>query len=383
MATIDELKPEQLKNPEIREKIKELADDFIIHVQAQEAFALQEKLASILDSSDLKNLQPELYNEYQNLLVKLKWTASSIIPEGEFLKLIKEDYLLALGDENIDAQDRIEIKMFSVDLFPRNELRQKIYKAVKENEEKLGVRTIKEWINDYSQSFDFQERTKTTHLDYLSQNPGVRSLSEKEKDILRKILWTLDSLLIVTPVMSEPLFSEAYKIIAGIGIIRKPIPFPTPPATLPAPEIKKEIRPIPLEVTEKPEKAGLLKKLFGKKPKKPEFKPSVYEKRISPYEKKRRFSSIMSTLNRPIATIDIPHPKPPKAEEIQTFSGVETKPEKKEAEKTSEAKPKSAPAMPQYQIRTMKQDIEKAGKQPLPPKPTPKVKDNVVDLSGK
>jgi len=44
----------------------------------------------------------------------------------------------------------------------------------------------------------------------------------------------------------------------------------------------------------------------------------------------------------------------------------------------------------QYRIRTMKQDIEQAKRQPasqrgepIPPRPKPKIKDNIVDLSGR
>jgi hypothetical protein len=140
------------------------------------------------------------------------------------------------------------------------------------------------------------------------------------------------------------------------------------------------------EVEEKPKKPSPFKKLFKKKPEKskpektkpkpeipaPPKKPAFFKGKISPYEQRRGV--------------------PP---EIPTFS--------KELEKTSQRlarlKQKKAEAplkkvdVGEYKIRTMKQDVEKAKKQVIPQKPRPeadqpqagkpKLKNNIVDLSGK
>lgn len=138
-------------------------------------------------------------------------------------------------------------------------------------------------------------------------------------------------------------------------------------------------------VEEKPKKPSPFKKLFTKKPKPkpgipaPPKKPAFFKGKISPYERRR----------------GIP-PKPPiEPTAIPTFP--------KELERASQRlarlKQKKAEAplkkvdVGEYKIRTMKQDVEKAKKQVIPQKPRPeadqpwtdkpKLKNNIVDLSGK
>ena len=132
MATIEELDSIQIKNPNVFEKVEELTTPFIFHSQTKEAYDVQEKLTSLLKLSDLASLNPELHKKYQDLIIQLKWAASPIISEGEFLKLLKENYLAALKNEDADALNRLEARMFSVDLMPRKELREKIHKSIRE-----------------------------------------------------------------------------------------------------------------------------------------------------------------------------------------------------------------------------------------------------------
>lgn len=383
MATIDELTSEQIRNPEIFQKIKELGDSYIRCVQAKEAWLLQDRLNSLLKTSNLQNFNPELQKQYDNLLVALKWAALPLLPEQEVLNVLSHRYLAVLDKEDIDVRDRIEAKMFTLDLFPRNELRQKMQRALRENKERLGNKTFGEWLLDYGKTFDFRDRDELTHLQYVRQNPAVRTLSELEKNKLRKALQIFDKTLLVAPVMSEPLLSMAVRAMIRGGVIKKE---EVNPALLQSFSIPTEAPRVPLAPAvpralpeEKPEKIGFFKKLFGKKPKKlkkeeepelilptpsktrevPEEVMPIYRGKISPYEKKREI-----TPQKPFVEAE---------EEIPTFP--------KELEKKAR---ETRPSIEEkYKIRTMKRDIEKAKRQPIPPKPEPKIKDNIVDLSGK
>ena len=345
MAIIDQLKPEQLREPEIFKRIKELADPFILHIEGRNAHFLQEKLESLLEDSKLADFQPELYKKYQDLINNLQWAAFSLLPDENMMKVLKRNYLTALDNEDINIVDRIEAKMFSVDLFPRNEIRQKMQKALKENEERLGERTFGEWLLDYSRTFDFRERDEMTPSRYVHENPKAQTLSEIEKNKLRKALQIFDKTLLVTPVMSEPAFSMTVREMIKVGTIKERVN-----PTLLQPPIRTSATPkkTPVPVEEKPKEPSPKPSPFEKLLRKP-IPPKIektpkeiinYEKRISPYERKRETGST-----------------------------------KEEG----------------YQIRTMKQDIEKAKKQPTqgePPKAKPKVRDNnrdnnIVDLSGK
>ncbi len=373
MATIDELTPEQIRNPEIYQKIKDLGDSFVRRNQAKEAWSLQNKLNSLLKISNLQNFNPEMQKKYDNLLAALKWTAFPLLAEEDALLLLKNNYLSVLDNEDIDTHDRMEARMFTLDLFPRNELRQKMQKALKENSERLGNKTFGEWLMDYSKMYDFRERDEMTPQKFVRQDLRDAGLSEPEKNKLRKALQIFDKTLLVTPVMSEPLFSMAVMNMIKGGIIDKasidpallqtisitartavktpaaPIaPAPMRPAPIPTPIRREEVR----EVKEIQEVREVKEKLEKEPIEKPQRPTGLFEKMFGEKQK-----------------------------EISTFPE-----ELAEKEPVTEPAPQPAPLSPAqggYRIRTMKQDIEKMKRQPIPPKPVPKIKDNIVDLSGK
>lgn len=404
MATIDELTPEQIRYPEIYQKIKDLGDSFVRCVQAKEAYFLQEKLEALLNASNLQNFNPELYKNYQDFLAALKWTAFPLLSEENALLLLKNNYLSILDNADIDVQDRIEARMFTLDLFPRNELRQKMHGALKENNERLGNKTFGERLLDYNKAYDFRERDEMTSMKYISQDIKDQGLSELEKNKLRKALQIFDKTLLATPVFSEPLFSMAIRTLIKSGVIKERInpallqsfpmiaattptikipPMPKPAekpkiASIPKPIVEKKPLPtgeaglpagrqaIPLKAAAETKKPGLFEKLFGAKTKEPkETLFSSYEKQISPYEEKREMPS------REITTF-------PEEKELET-----TIPEPEEPKKPEKPESIASPLPKTYQIRTMKGDIERIKKQPIPPRPEPKIKDNIVDLSGK
>ena len=112
--------------------------------------------------------------------------------------------------------------------------------------------------------------------------------------------------------------------------------------------------------------------------------PSVYEGRVSPYERKEE------VLEKEEKIPTFPE------KEIPTFSKEFEEKAKKASlrlihRKQKELKKPKVPPIPvkkvdikgKYKIRTMKKDIEKVKEQVAPSKTKPRVKNNVVDLSGK
>lgn len=427
MITIDELRSEQLKNLEVFEQIKELAGSFIFFAQTKEAYFLQQKLAPLLETSDVTDFQPELYKKYQDLIAQLRWVALVMLPNEEVLKVLKESYLAVLENEDINILDRIEAKMFSLGLMPRNELRREMQGALKENIERIGSRTFGEWLLDYSKTLDFRDRDEFSPVGYVRQSSEAQTLLESEKNKLRKALHLFDKALLVTPVVDEFALGILLQDMIRGGTIKKEsvnpallqsfsIPIEKPEVTRILTEAAarraREIEKAPKEKPEKeePKKPGFFKRLFGKKPKKPkkpkppkpkkekELEPeeivppkieeaaqrlrkisSIYKGKISPYERKREVGPTH------IGRIIPPSPGPILEKRIPTFP-EKTKQEIKKLEKEEEKKPKVPPTpvkkvdmKGKYRIQTMKKDIEKA-KQALP---KPKVKNNVVDLSGK
>ncbi len=410
MATIDELTPEQIKTPEIFQKIKELGDSLIMRSQAKEAYFLQEKLSTLLSSTNLPSFNPELYKNYQDLLTSLKWTAFTILPDETNLELLSNQFIAVLDNEDINTQDKIEAKLFTKGLFPRNEFRQKMHGALNENKEILGNKTFGEWLKDYSKKYDFRDRDDLTPSRYVNQDLKDETLSEAEKNKLKKALQIFDKTLLITPVMSEPLLSMAIRAMIKGGVIKEQInpallrPSPTP---VELPKIAEEKIPVPQKIIQPAPAPVIIKEpekpVAPKSEPKPESKKEVEPKIAKPGLFEKWFGKSEKSTEGPEKKLEkekaetVPE-KETIFKEIPTFTEKTEAPAKPEQEPLPE--PTLQPKQPQltYKIRTMKDDIERAkkqtlptekqpapiGRQAIPPKPTPKVvKNNIVDLSGK
>jgi hypothetical protein len=352
MATIDELTSEQLTHSETLEKIRTMVHGFVIYEEMSNAWGWARKLENrnreLLDSS------PEIYKQYEKLTAQLKFIALPFLTDEQIFDLIEKHSLKVIQAE-IDIKRKISAYLTSRSVFVRDQIKRNILASLKKNQEKLENKTLGEWLLAYDKFAGARRNTSIERTKFLTQDPEAKNLSEESKQHLSKILEFYDNLKITIPI---PII-EVSEITLKEYFAELNVPLPTM-APLP-------IKPI---IPIKPIKAE------ESKPKQPEIKPTPPPKK----------PSILSSLVRPIS---MPSAKPPKTEEIPTFSkeaeksGKKFEEEKKETTKTEKVEPKPIVPPSQYRIRTMKQDIEMVKKQPIPQKPEPKIKDNIVDLSGK
>jgi|GEM_PF-5010925 len=353
MATIDELTSEQLTSSETLEKIRTMVHGFVIYEEMSNAWGWARKLES--RSREIADSSPEIYKQYEKLAAQLKFIALPFLTDEQIFDLI-EKHSLKVIRAGIDIKRKISAYLTSRSVFVRDQIKRNILASLKRNQEKLENKTLGEWLLAYDKFAGARRNTSIERTKFLTQDPEAKNLSEESKQHLSKILELYDNLKITIPLpvigVSEITLKEYFSELN--------VPLPT-------------IAPMPIKpiIPIKPIKAK------ESKPKQPEIKPTPPPRK----------PSMLSSLVRPIS---MPSAKQTKTEEIPTFSKepeVKKEPVKKEPVK-AEQKPILSPA--QYRIRTMKQDIEQAKRQPasqrgepIPPKPTPKVKDNIVDLSGK
>ena len=365
MATIDELTSEQWANSETLEKIRAMAHEFVIYEEMSNAWGLARKVEN--RSRELLDSSPETYQQYEKLAAQLKFIALPFLTDEQIFDLIEKHSLKVVKAE-IDIKRKISAYLTSRSVFVRDQFKRDILKALKKNQEKLENKTMGEWLLAYDKFAGARRNTSLERTKFLTQDPEAKNLSEESKQHLSKLLEFYDNLKITIPIpiieVSEITLKEYFaELNVPLPTEEKKAPLPLPKK--PVLELKKEIKPIiPIkpEQQKQPEKKPMppLPKLPT-----PLTAPPTYEKKISPYEKIRKLIS-----------------KVPKAEEIPTFS-KEKEAEAKFEKKEKKPQPADTLPTPQYRIRTMKQDIEKAKRQPIPPKPEPKIKDNIVDLSGK
>ena len=227
------LTQEQLKDPVVAEKIKKLAGDIIRHMMTKEAYNLFLNLEKSLAAVNLKTAFPKLAQEYERLVIQLKLTALPMLNNEETVRVIKEHFLESLEVNifngfkvNIDIENRLTAKLFSIPLTPRDDLRQGLQSAVQNNQQKIGALTISQWISDYNNFSHPDQRTNISPREYLLSSRQVSGLSEEDKNKLYTLFHVYDHLLLVTPVMSE---EEMREIIGSPA--RSPVqkPMPTKP----------------------------------------------------------------------------------------------------------------------------------------------------------
>jgi len=238
MNNSKQLTPEQLKNPVILEKIRKLAEPIIWHMQTKEAYNLVLNLEKSIESANLKGTEPQLAQAYQDLINQLKLTALPMLNDRETVKIINEHFLDGL-QANIDMKNRLTAKLFSLPLTPRDEFRQQLQKAVKNNRQKIGPWPIEQWLTDYNDFADPSKRTNISAREYLIQSRQAGALAEEDKNKLHTLFHIYDHLLLVTPVVSEEEVSKIIGRAAPSAIPKetapsppKPVP-PTTPSSLP------------------------------------------------------------------------------------------------------------------------------------------------------
>ncbi|MCK4860197.1 MAG: hypothetical protein KAS87_06545 [Candidatus Omnitrophica bacterium] len=349
------LTTEQLNNSAILEKIRAKAQEFIKYEQMSDAWNLINEIE--VPSQRLADSSPEIYKQYQKIIAQLKFIAIPFLIDEQIMELIQKQFLGVFKEGAVNVEKRLRVSLASKSVFARDQFRKDVLAFLKKNQQRIGDKTIGQWLLNYDEIAGARKNTSLERSKFISQSPEANNLPEESKQCLLRLLEFYDNLKVTIPLtfigISEITLKE---FLRDFGI-----PLPGEERRTPLPKIEKPQpmpQPMPQPVAEKPEpKPAPAPVMPPPLPKTEESQleaGSPWAGKISPYEEKREIKAT-----------------PPTEKELPT-----------EAPTDVEAKV-GAEALDEYQIRTMKQDIKMAKKQPIPPKPQPKIKDNIVDLSGK
>lgn len=212
MQNIYHLTESQLKDKSTLEEIKEQAEDFIFHQDMREALELAKKLTTQLKKFPrFKDEAKEFYNEYNNLIIRLKIVSMPLLSYEKVAELVKDNFIKALNDPDIDIKERIETRLMVLPEVIRDDLREILYGVLKESREKIGEGQItireesetkqpfvKNWLLDYDREIGIEKQPNIQRLNYINQNRNAKNLSEKEKDQLRRLLHFYDEMKPIT-----------------------------------------------------------------------------------------------------------------------------------------------------------------------------------------
>ncbi|MFA6322522.1 MAG: hypothetical protein WCX71_03515 [Candidatus Buchananbacteria bacterium] len=191
-----------LTNQEIFEEIQKQAHDALVENDVRRSNIFIRNMASFLKAPENKNLAnfPQMQKTYQQLINQLSFVCLASLTEKEIINLLEENLLTGLENEYIDLIEKSTTKLVSYSAFSeRDVLRRKMREALLRNSETLGRVNIKDeekmvrptvanWLKKYSAAVGSQPVGPAQSNQFLSAEPDVKKLSEKDLIILRKLV---------------------------------------------------------------------------------------------------------------------------------------------------------------------------------------------------
>lgn len=140
-----------------------------------------------------------MVDDYQNLLIKLKFFTLYDFFEKEIIKLFRDHFLFILKDGSIDIEKKLKLKLLQMPYKTRDPFLKDIRKALQENTEILGEKDLfiekrrekpylKNWLLDYEQTLGAGKHGPVEIADYLFKSPNVRRLLPADRALLKKVL---------------------------------------------------------------------------------------------------------------------------------------------------------------------------------------------------
>lgn len=129
---------------------------------------------------------------YELLSEKIKKFADVL--DEECIAILKNNLLEALEDETFLEGEMIT-RFIALSYPDREPLRKKLNFAIRSNEQKIGSLSVKQWIDQYRQTYNNIERTPDTFFQFVSTNTETLKLDKINQRRLMRIFRIYDYLL--------------------------------------------------------------------------------------------------------------------------------------------------------------------------------------------
>lgn len=174
------------------EDFKKQAVEIITHWEAPEARELLLKF----DAEKLESLKASdftLYSRYKRIQALLKITAIPVLPKEEVLDLVRNNIIEGFHNE-LDFSERIGLKLLVLPELVRDGFKEQVLKAMISNEQRLGLKLVKDWILDYNKDAGAKKHNSVERTEYMIRDKSAQQLSETDKIVLRNILTLYDEM---------------------------------------------------------------------------------------------------------------------------------------------------------------------------------------------
>lgn len=196
---------ETLKKPEFLESAKKQLEDFLNYNSGKEARDFVYDLEKVLRGNpDFETSSPDLFNEYQNIIIKMKLVALPFLKDEEIIAALKDHFsimLLSFPPVTNDIVDKLTAHLVGIPLYEeRDTLKGKIREILFESQEKIttnGIKdengieqppTISNWIKNYLNEVKGAEEDSLKQTMYLYNARTKMNLSDKEQEAVKMLL---------------------------------------------------------------------------------------------------------------------------------------------------------------------------------------------------
>ncbi|MFA6391709.1 MAG: hypothetical protein WCW66_03055 [Patescibacteria group bacterium] len=187
-------------------KLLEKYKEYIDYVEFNNEIALAKDISDMLlalfghtPNFNVKN--PDLFKEYQSILIRARWVALPLLKDPDVLEMFEKYYMEGMAmSELVDIQEKLKINLLN-HLLPedRDKLKLAIRKALERNvqlitkdklqaDEEKRDPTIANWILDFTSELGTNMFDRVKENQYFVNGNNTKKLSETEKTNLRVLL---------------------------------------------------------------------------------------------------------------------------------------------------------------------------------------------------
>lgn len=177
--------------------IKQFEDklaELIFYDDQPEGLKIYLALEKRLNELGLKNIRPEIYAKYREILLELKFLSFAIMAQEESLCFIEENLGKLIQDKYFDLNERIKLRLVGyLDhlIIPYQE---NILKILRKSQARIGNRFVSDWLLNYNQVAGARKHNNVERTEYMMKNKEAQMLNEQDKVLLRKILTLYDEM---------------------------------------------------------------------------------------------------------------------------------------------------------------------------------------------
>lgn len=194
---------EQLKSQEFLEKNKSIMQDIISEDRFREAYDLAKNLEKSIDAvKDFKEKDYELYREYEEIIIKLKWIGLPIMVEDKAVHMFQHYFTDIFKIPDYDVWPKLRVILLSMIIFDdRDKFKKQLSNALMNNQQAITSQRliidnqkrsprVSNWLKDYNKTLGTGKVDKLARNQYLIDGKNIRNLSKEEKNKI-KVLFNL------------------------------------------------------------------------------------------------------------------------------------------------------------------------------------------------